>query len=76
MPQIIVTADHEAAFGEGVVTLRERVNVRDFESDHFASQLMQRIGWAVGDADEVERIDGAGDAPRVRDDPGHTQLPT
>src|SRR5690242_3662421 len=27
MPQIIVTADREAAFGDGTVTLRERVNV-------------------------------------------------
>jgi hypothetical protein len=55
MPQIIVTADHEGS-GEGVVTFRERVNVQDFESRHFANQLVERIGWAVGDADEVERV--------------------
>jgi hypothetical protein len=35
--------------------LRERVNVTDFESAHFASQLVERLGWAVGDADEAER---------------------
>jgi len=56
MPQIIVTADHGAAFGEGAVMFRERVNVADFESDHFAMQLVERLGWAVGDADEVERF--------------------
>jgi len=56
MPQIIVTADHGAAFGEGAVMLRERVTVADFESDHFAMQLVERLGWAVGDADEVERV--------------------
>jgi len=56
MPQIIVTADRGAAFGEGAVTLRERVSVADFESEHFANQLVERLGWAVGDADEVERI--------------------
>jgi hypothetical protein len=56
MPQIIVTADQGAAFGEGAVMLRERVTVADFESDHFAMQLVERLGWAVGDADEVERF--------------------
>jgi hypothetical protein len=56
MPQIIVTADHGAAFGEGAVMLRERVSVADFESEHFATQLVERLGWAVGDADEVERV--------------------
>jgi len=56
VPQIIVTADRGAAFGEGAVTLRERVSIEDFESEHFATQLVERLGWAVGDADEVERI--------------------
>ena len=56
MPQIIVTADHGAASGEGAVMFRERVSVADFESDHFAIQLVERLGWAVGDADEVERV--------------------
>jgi hypothetical protein len=32
---------------------RERVSVSDFESRHFANQLVERIGWAVGDADEL-----------------------
>jgi hypothetical protein len=35
--------------------LRERVNVADFESQHFAAQLVERLGWAVEDADQVER---------------------
>ena len=55
MPQIIVTADGEAAFGDGAVTLRERVSVADFESQHFATQLVERLGWAVADADRAER---------------------
>jgi hypothetical protein len=56
MPQIIVTADRGSSLGEGVVTLRERVSVEDFESRHFADRLVERIGWAVGDAHEVERV--------------------
>lgn len=55
MPQIIVVADQEAGSGDGAITLRERVNVTDFESQHFATQLVERLGWAVEDADQVER---------------------
>jgi hypothetical protein len=51
MPHIIVTADQ----GEEAVMLRERVSVADFESEHFAAQLVERLGWAVGDADQAER---------------------
>jgi hypothetical protein len=53
MPQIIVTADRTDDQAEGSVMLRERVNVTDFESDHFAQQLVERLGWAVSDADEA-----------------------
>jgi hypothetical protein len=55
MPQIIVAADRGAAFGDGAVTFRERVTVADFESAHFAAQLVERLGWAVEDADMAER---------------------
>jgi hypothetical protein len=56
MPQIIVAADRGAAFGEGAVTFRETVNVADFESQHFATQLVERLGWAVEDADQAEQV--------------------
>jgi hypothetical protein len=55
MPQIIVTADKRPERGDGAVMLRERVTVSDFESDHFVVHLLERLGWAVGDAHEVER---------------------
>jgi hypothetical protein len=55
MPQIIVTADRAADPNDAPVTLRERVNVSDFESEHFAAQLVERLGWAVSDASEVEQ---------------------
>jgi hypothetical protein len=59
MPQIIVTADQTEDRGDGAVMLRERINVADFESDHFAAQLVERLGWAVSDAHELERTDEA-----------------
>jgi hypothetical protein len=54
MPQIIVTADRATDTGESPVMFRERVSARDFESPHFANQLVERLGWAVGDAHAVE----------------------
>ena len=54
MPQIIVTADRTEDRDGGAVMLRERVNVADFESDHFAAQLVERLGWAVSDASDAE----------------------
>ncbi len=55
MPQIIVTADRTDDRTEGDVMLRERVNATDFESDHFAALLVERLGWAVNDAHEAEQ---------------------
>jgi hypothetical protein len=72
MPQIIVAADRGAAFGEGAVTFRERVNVADFESAHFATQLVERLGWAVEDADVSERSseqEPADDGAQFREGP-------
>lgn len=60
MPQIIVTAHDD----EGTVTLRERINTSDFESERFAVNLVERLGWAVVDAAEAEDIQPA---PQQRD---------
>lgn len=53
MPEIIVTAVTPDRSSEEVM-LRERVTVDDFESAHFASQLVERLGWAVDDAHAAE----------------------
>lgn len=55
MPQIVVTADKSDGREHEAVMLRERVNVADFESDRFAANLVERLGWAVIDAAEAER---------------------
>ncbi len=54
MPQIIVTADR-AEGSEDAVMLKERVNASDFETDSFGPRLVERLGWAVNDADQAER---------------------
>jgi len=53
MPQIIVTADHTDREQDPVM-LRERINVADFESERFAANLVERLGWAVLDAAQLE----------------------
>ncbi len=73
MPQIIVIADGEHGRAEGTVTLRERINATDFESQTFGQRLIERLGWAVGDAHEAElttsRDTAATDAERAEPQP-------
>jgi hypothetical protein len=63
MPQILVVTDVPETTQSEVV-YRERIALSDLESDHFSAQLVERVGWAVLDADELEQRD-----PRTLDDP-------
>jgi hypothetical protein len=56
MPQILIITDPEQE-RESSVVYRERVASSDLESPHFSGQLVERVGWAVRDAVEIERID-------------------
>lgn len=55
MPQIIVTADGSDDRDGRAVMLRERITVGDFDSERFAANLVERLGWAVLDATEIEQ---------------------
>jgi hypothetical protein len=57
MPRIIVMSDSSIE-REGAVTLDERVTSANLRSGHDSAQLIERVGWAVHDADEVEREEG------------------
>jgi hypothetical protein len=80
MPQIIVIADTPGETDAAQVMFRERVTKRDFDSGHFATQLAERLGWAVGDAHAVEhsaqarRIEAAASA--LQDASAETTLAT
>lgn len=52
MPQILVVTDSPQSTGE--VVYRERIVSDDLQSDHFSGQLVERVGWAVVDANELE----------------------
>ncbi len=68
MTEIVVLESSGAPRQTGVVW-RERVNADDLASDHFAAQLVERLGWAVADADAAERRRRDG-GTRERDRPG------
>ncbi|MFN8164121.1 MAG: hypothetical protein U0R26_09920 [Solirubrobacterales bacterium] len=53
MPQILVVTEAPEEAGSTVV-YRERIATRDLESDHFSGQLVERVGWAVLDANALE----------------------
>lgn len=53
MPEVIVKADsHEGE--DSPILLREYVSDTQLASSHYADQLIERIGWAVVDAAEVQ----------------------
>ena len=50
----------------GVVTLDERVTSADLRSGHKSAQLIERVGWAVHDADDAERAHGGAGGSAIR----------
>ncbi len=53
MAQILIVADPSGEEASTVV-YRERIAATDLESNHFSGQLVERVGWAVRDADRLE----------------------
>jgi hypothetical protein len=55
MARIIVTTDHTER-SDTPVLLEERVYPVHIASDHAAAQLMERLAWAISDAEKTERL--------------------
>ena len=53
MPTIIVMSN-ESADQDAAVMLSENVQPEHLASNHHRAQLIERVGWAVTDAKEVE----------------------
>jgi hypothetical protein len=53
VPTIIVLSN-ESPDRDSTVVLSEDVQPEHLTSDHHAAQLIERVGWAVTDAKEVE----------------------
>jgi hypothetical protein len=54
MPRIIVMSGPGDA-RPAAITLDERISSADLGSGHYSAQLIERVGWAVHDADDAER---------------------
>ncbi|MGD0452720.1 MAG: hypothetical protein ABSB69_03925 [Solirubrobacteraceae bacterium] len=54
MARIIVTTDQSERHDTPVL-LEERVYPVHLASDHAAAQLMERLAWAIGDAESTGR---------------------
>ncbi|MEA2141004.1 MAG: hypothetical protein QOC91_1103 [Solirubrobacteraceae bacterium] len=55
MPRIIVTTDPTDRRDEPPVLLDERVDSLHLCDDHAAEQLIERLAWAVSDAEDTQR---------------------
>ncbi|HWX98255.1 MAG TPA: hypothetical protein VNZ01_15535 [Solirubrobacteraceae bacterium] len=55
MPRIIVTTDLPSQPHDGPVLLDERVHSVHLSTDHAAAQLVERLAWAIRDAETAER---------------------
>jgi hypothetical protein len=55
MARIIVTTDPKAQSAEPPVLFEESVYSVHLSTDHAARQLIERLSWALGDAEELER---------------------
>jgi hypothetical protein len=60
VPSVIIVAESEAAQSGALsddrrtFQLKERVTSADVGDPHLAAQLMERIGWALADAEDTE----------------------
>jgi hypothetical protein len=54
MPRVMVITD-QADPGKAPALLDERVQPVHLSTDHAAMQFIERLGWAISDAEEAER---------------------
>jgi hypothetical protein len=54
MPRIIVTTDPSQLSADVPVLLDEQVHTVHLSTGHAAAQLVERIAWAISDAEDVE----------------------
>jgi hypothetical protein len=55
MPRIIVTTDSSQKIDDGSALLDERVQSVHISTEHAAAQLVERLAWAIKDAESAEQ---------------------
>ncbi|HTW41747.1 MAG TPA: hypothetical protein VMD79_05505 [Solirubrobacteraceae bacterium] len=56
MPRIIVTTDPSPLPADASVWLDEHVQSVHLSTDHAATQFIERVAWAVSDAEDAVRV--------------------
>jgi hypothetical protein len=60
MPRIIVTTDPvPSQLADAHMLLDERVHSVHLSTGHAAAQLVERLAWAISDAEDAERAESA-----------------
>lgn len=68
MPRVIVIADPSPLPADASVWFDERVQSVHLSTDHAAAQFVERLAWAISDAEDADTEDAEieRDGPRVR----------
>jgi hypothetical protein len=75
MPRIIVTTGAAEPSREALVLLDELVHSVHLSTGHAAAQLVERLAWAISDAEDAERTRlDLGEPPSPRN-PGGSSFP-
>jgi hypothetical protein len=72
MPRITIHVSRPTGEDDHV-TFSERVSAANLESEHYTSQLIDRIAWATADAEAIET--GTTPLPRARPAGTHVRRP-
>ena len=55
MPRVVVTTEQSAP-GTARVVLDEQINAVHLSTGHAATQFIERLGWAISDAELAESV--------------------
>jgi hypothetical protein len=66
MPRVIVTTDPSQLPRDAAVLLDEQVQTLHLSTGHAAAQLVERIAWAISDAEAAERVRSTRSTQRAR----------
>jgi len=69
MPRVIVTTDPSPVPGDAATWLDEQVLSLHLSTGHAAAQFLERLAWAISDAEDAEGAP-AERSPRRGEDPG------
>jgi hypothetical protein len=56
MPRVIVTTDPSQLPPDAAILLDERVESVHLSTGHAAAQLVERLAWAISDAEDAESL--------------------